>query len=340
MKIFVLKRMAFILPQLFLVAAAVFLLLRALPIDPVSKVVGLVSTPEARQLAKEDLGLDVSIGTQLGRFMKDLVSVGSENVFGVSWSTKEYVRDEIVQKFPVTIQLIVLAFVLAVAIAIPVGRMAASRPGGRTDKTVLGYSLFAGAQPDFWWGLMFIFIFYSQAKWFPSPTGLYSPSVEVPPDTTKFILLDSLVYGKWETFVDVLKHLALPVITLTFILTGPLVKMTRTSVLNVVNSDYILYAKAAGLPAKTVKRYMLRNSLAPVITLGGILFGFMLGGAVLIETVFTLDGAGRYALLRMLDIDFPAVQGAVVVMTAFSLLIYLLMDIIYAALDPRVRLTR
>jgi len=336
MSTFVLKRLAFILPQLFLVAIGVFLLLRALPIDPVSKVVGLVATPEAREIAKEELGLDASIGTQLGRYLEGIV----QGDFGTSWNTKEPVRDEIVQRFPVTIQLIVLAFILAIAIAIPIGRMAATRPGGKTDKGVLGYSLFAGAQPDFWWALLFIFVFYFKASWFPAPTGLTTAGLELPPDTTKFILIDSLIHAKFNVFVDVLKHLALPVIVLAFVLTGPLIKMTRTSVLNVATSDYILYGRAAGLPHKTVQRYLLRNSLAPVVTLAGILFGFMLGGAVLIEYVFSLDGLGLYSLRRMLDIDFPAVQGAVVIMTAFALLIYLLMDVIYAAMDPRIRLTR
>ena len=338
MKIFILKRAAFILPQLFLVAVVVFLLLRVLPIDPVSKMVGLVGTPEAREIARKDLGLDVGVSTQLGRFLEGLVT----GQFGTSWSTKDPVRDEIVQRFPVTIQLIVLAFFLAVSLAIPIGRIAAARPGGRTDNTVLGYSLFAGAQPDFWWGLLFVFIFFFKLGWFPAPIGLYSAglSFELPDATTKFILLDSLIHGKFNVFVDVLKHISLPVLTLAFVLTGPLIKMTRQGVVNVVNSDYILYAKAAGLPRKTITRYLLRNSLAPVITLGGILFGFMLGGAVLIENVFTLDGLGLYALRRMLEVDFPAVQGAVVIMTAFALLIYLVMDIIYAAMDPRIRLIK
>ena len=336
MKIFILKRLAFILPQLFLVAVVVFLLLRALPIDPVSKVVGLVSTPEAREIAKKDLGLDVGIGSQLGRFLEGLVT----GDLGTSWSTKDEVRDEIAKRFPVTLQLTTLSFLLALLIAIPIGRIAAARPGGRADKTVLGYSLFAGAQPDFWWGLLFIFIFFFKLGWFPAPIGLYTAGLDLADASTNFILIDSLIHGKFDLFVDVLKHLALPVMTLAFVLTGPLIKMTRQGVINVVNSDYMLYAKAAGLPKKTHTRYLLRNSLAPVITLGGILFGFMLGGAVLIETVFTLDGLGLYALRRMLDIDFPAVQGAVVVMTAFALLVYLIMDIIYAAMDPRIRLTK
>ena len=335
MKIFVLKRLAFILPQLLLVSVAVFLLLRALPIDPVSKVIGLVSTPEARVIAEKDLGLDVSLASQMGRFLEGLV----QGDLGTSWSTKDPVAEEIGMRFPVTIQLIVLAFFLALVIAIPIGRIAASRPNGRTDNTVLGYSLFAGAQPDFWWGLLFIFIFFFKLGWFPAPIGLYSAGLELPPSTTNFLLIDSAIHGYWNVLVDTFKHLALPVITLGFVLTGPLIKMTRQGVINVVNADYMLYAKAAGLPKKQTKRYLMRNSLAPVITLAGILFGFMLGGAVLIENVFTLDGLGLYALRRMLDVDFPAVQGAVVVMTAFALLIYLIMDIIYAAMDPRIRLS-
>ena len=335
MRWFILKRLAFIIPQLFIVAALVFVLLRALPIDPVSKVVGLVgATPESIAQAEESLGLDSSLGTQLGGFLEGIIT----GDFGESWNTGDPVRDEIVKRFPVTIQLISISFVLALLIAIPVGRMAATRPNGRADKTVLGYSLFAGAQPEFWWGLLFVFVFFFQLGWFPAPTGLTTPGLALPPDTTKFILLDSVIYRDWGVFIDVLKHFALPVITLTFILTGPLIKMTRQGVVNAINSDYMLYANAAGLPAKQVKRYLLRNSLAPLITLAGILFAFMLGGAVLIEFVFTLDGLGLYALRRMLEIDFPAVQGAVVVMTAFSLLIYLLMDIIYAAMDPRIRL--
>lgn len=333
---FVVKRLAFILPQVFLVAVVVFLLLRALPVDPVSKVVGLVPTEEAKALAREELGLDRSVGAQLQSFVGNLV----QGDFGESWSTGDEVRDEIAQKFPVTIQLIVLAFVLVFLIAIPVGRAAASRPGGRTDKVTMGYSLFAGAQPDFWWGLLFIFVFFFKLGIFPAPLGVLSPGVTPPDTVTNFILIDSLLAGNFETLVDALKHYALPVITLVFVLSGPLIKMTRNSVLDVVNSDYVLYANAAGLPRKTVQRRLLRTSLAPTVTLGGILFGFMLGGAVLIEFVFSLDGLGLYALRRTLDVDFPAVQGAVVVMTVFALVVYVLMDVIYAALDPRIRLGR
>jgi ABC-type dipeptide/oligopeptide/nickel transport system permease component len=331
---FILKRLAFIVPQLLFVIVGTFLLLRILPADPAAKAAGLVSTPEGRAQAARALGVDTSVWEQLWTYLGKLVHWD----FATSWTTQSPVWGEIKDRFPVTIQLIVMAFLLALAIAVPIGRAAAARPGKKTDKTVLGYSLFAGAQPDFWWGLLFVFVFAVHLGAFPVPTGLVSADLVAPPATTHFIILDSVIHGSWEVLGDVLWHYCLPVFTLAFVLTGPLIKMTRQSVLGVVNSDYVLYARAIGLPERAVKWAMLRNSLAPVVTLAGILFGFMLGGAVLIEWVFTLDGIGRYALERTIAFDYPAVQGAVILMTAFSLLVYLLMDVIYAWLDPRVRL--
>jgi ABC-type dipeptide/oligopeptide/nickel transport system permease component len=333
MRSFLVKRLLVMIPQLLAVVVGTFLLLRVMPVDPVSKVTGIVSTPEARAQARESLGITGSVWDQLGRYLSDLVHLD----FGSSWNSHSSVSSEIWQRFPVTIQLIVMAFTLALAIAIPLGHAAASRPDSTTDKAVRSYSLFAGSQPDFWWGLMFVFVLYVEAKLFPAPLGLLSSDITPPPDHTHFILVDALLAGDFKAFADALWHFALPVLTLTFVLTGPLIKMTRQSVGSVVNSDYVLYAQAAGLPAETVGWYMLRNSLAPVITLTGILFGFMLGGAVLVESIFSLDGLGKYALDRTLATDFPAVQGTVVVMTAFSLFIYLLMDVLYAILDPRVR---
>jgi ABC-type dipeptide/oligopeptide/nickel transport system permease component len=331
---FIAKRLVFLVAQLIIVIIGVFLLLRVLPADPASRLAGIVAGPAAVEQAKHALGIDVSVWTQLGRYLSHLVH-GS---LATSWDTSDSVTSEIASHFPITIQLIVMAFALATAIAIPIGRAAAARPNGRVDRATLIYSLFAGAQPDFWWGLLLIFLFAIKIKWFPVPTGLLSPDVAPPPTTTHFLLLDALIHGDFSAFVNCLWHYALPVITLAFVLTGPLVKMTRQSVLAVANSDYLLYAQASGLPRKAIRQMMLRNALAPVLTLTGILFGFMLGGAVLIEYVFSLNGLGLYALNATLDLDFPAVQGAVIVMTAFALLVYLAIDVVHAVIDPRVRL--
>lgn len=330
---FIFRRLAFLVPQLVVVIVGVFVLLRILPADPAAKLAGLVSTPEARQQAERALGIDTSVMDQLGTYLGGL----ARGDLAVSWNSQSPVWEEIRDRFPVTIQLIVMAFALALAVAIPIGRAAAARPGGRADKATLGYSLFAGAQPDFWWGLLFVFLFTVELSIFPVPTGLLAADIAPPEPVTHFIIVDAVLGGRVDALGSVLTHYALPVITLAFVLTGPLIKMTRQSVLQVAGSDYVLYARAAGLPARSVRWLMLRNALAPVLTLTGILFGFMLGGAVLIEYVFSLEGLGRYALSSTLNLDYPAVQGSVIVMTAFALLIYLAVDVLYAILDPRVR---
>lgn len=320
--------------QLLVVVVATFLLLRVLPVDPTSRIVGVVATDDARRQARVSLGIDASIWEQLTTFLSRLFLHAD---LGVSWTTGSAITSELKDYFPVTIQLLVLSFGVALAIAIPVGRAAASRRGGRTDRGTLVYGLFAGSQPDFWWGLMFIYLFYYRAHVAPAPLGLSSPELAAPAVHTHFALIDSLIDRDFHAFRDVMWHLMLPVLTLAFIVSGPIIKMTRQSVSAVADADYILFARALGLSKKTVNRYMLRNSLVPVVTLTGILFGFMLGGAVLIETVFSLNGIGVYALGRTLDTDFPAIQGAVIVMTAFGLAVYLIMDVLYALLDPRVR---
>ena len=331
---FVIKRLLFLVVQVLVVILGIFLLLRVLPADPASKLAGVASGQAAIEQAKHSLGIDVSTWTQLGRYFSDL----GHGSLAKSWTTSSPVGQEIIDHFPITIQLIVMAFILATAIAIPVGRAAAAHPDGRVDRATLIYSLFAGAQPDFWWGLLLIFLLAIKSHVFPVPTGLLSPNITPPPTTTHFILIDSLIHGDFSAFVNALWHYALPVITLAFVLTGPLVKMTRQSVLAVSNSDYLLYARASGLPSRQIRRIMLRNALAPVLTLTGILFGFMLGGAVLIEYVFSLNGLGLYALNSTLGLDYPAVQGSVIVMTIFALLVYLAIDIVHATIDPRVRL--
>ncbi|MCY4087680.1 MAG: ABC transporter permease [Actinomycetia bacterium] len=333
---FVLRRLLLFLPQLLAIAIVGFALLRLLPVDPVSRIVGSFGTDEARQSAKETIGLDRSFGEQLGSFLEGLLTLD----FGESFVSGDSVRAELGDRIPVTLQLIGIGFVLALVIAIPLGRYIASKVGGRIEKVTTVYALFAGAQPDFWWGLIFLFVFFFKLGWFPAPLGQLDPTQIAPDGPTRFIFIDTLVHGQFDLFVSALKHYALPIITLTFVLTGPILKIMRQSALDVISSDYLLYAKASGFTPKRVRRMTARNSFAPVVTITGVLLVFALGGAVLIETVFALPGLGRYALSRTLDTDFPAIQGAIVFMAAFGLTVYLVMDILYALLDPRVRHSR
>ena len=332
MRSFILKRVAAFVPQLLFLAIAVFTLLRLLPVDPVSRLIGSFNTDQNYATAERTLGLDRGFGEQLGEFLGGLPSLD----FGTSWRTGDSVAAELAERVPVTLQLVVLSFVVALAIAVPLGRYVAAHVGGRVERIVTGYAMFAGAQPDFWWALIFVYVFYFLLGIAPAPLGLSVP-VEGP---TNFVLIDTLLHGDLAAFRTAVSEFALPVLTLAFTLTGPILKIARQSAMDALSSDYVLHARAMGVPQKSISRMITRNSLSPVVTIVGVLFVFTLGGAVLVESVFSLNGLGRYALSSVLEVDFPAIQGAALVMAFLGLTVYVLMDVLYALLDPRVRFPR
>lgn len=325
------KRLLIVIPQLALIITVVFFLIRLLPADPVARIVGLTPTPAAIAQARHVLGLDKSLPSQFGTYVDGLVH-GS---LGTSWVSGGPVRTEIWAHFPITVQLMVLGFAIALLIAIPLGMLTAARPGGKVDRGLFIYGLFAGSQPDFWWGLTFIFLFVFKLHVFPIPQGL-NPGVPLQ-HVTGFNLLDALITGNMTAFVNLFDQYLLPALTLAFVLSGPIVKMVRQNMLRFRESNFLLYARANGLPRRKIATYTLRNALSPVVTLIGILFGFEIGGAVLIETVFSLNGLGQYAVERTLNLDYPAIQAVVLVMTAFGLLVYLAMDLLYTIIDPRIK---
>jgi ABC-type dipeptide/oligopeptide/nickel transport system permease component len=312
-------------------ALAVFFAIRALPADPVARLVGLNASKEAYALARHSIGLDRPLLDQLGSYIGGLM----HGDFGLSWVSGRPVLTEIVAVLPITLELITSAFVLAFLIAVPLGMMCAVRPGGVADRATFTYSLFAGSQPEFWWGLLFIYVFFAILGWAPPPLGRLDPSLTAPPRVTGFITIDSLLAGNMTTLADGVRHLALPVLTKVFVLSGPIIKMVRGNMVRVMASDYVLHARAAGLPPWRVARIALRNGLAPALTLLGVLYGYILGSAVMIETVFSLGGIGQYAVRSVLAFDYPAIQAVVLVIAAVSLFVYLALDIAHALLDPR-----
>jgi ABC-type dipeptide/oligopeptide/nickel transport system permease component len=334
---YILKRFLVGLVQLFGLTIAVFFLIRLLPADPVSRLVGMNASAEAYAQAERQLGLDRPVMTQLLGYL----GLGDEpgllqGSLGQSWVTGSEVTAEIGQYLPVTLELITLGFLAAFLVSVPVGMISALKPGGRADKGVFIYSLFAGSQPEFWWGLLFVYVFFYQLGWAPPPLGRLSPMTTPPDVVTGFMLIDTLLAGSPSKFLEAAHHLMLPVLVLAFILSGPIIKMVRQNMARALQSDFVLYANAAGLPAKRVARYALRAAMAPSMTLIGILYGFMLSGAVLVETVFSLGGIGQYAVRSVLAFDYPAIQGVVLVITAISLAVYLGLDLLHAVIDPRV----
>jgi ABC-type dipeptide/oligopeptide/nickel transport system permease component len=333
-KRYIASRLAQVIPQVLIVAVFTFVLLRLLPANPVAQIVGPTAGKATYRLEEHRLGLSDSIVAQLGHFFSGLGHLS----FGTSWQTNLPVRTEIASHLPITLQLVVMAVAVALIVGIPLGYVLSTGRGGRRQHRLLRvFSLFAGSQPDFWWGLVFIYLLFFVLRIFPAPLGILSPTTVPPTPVTGFILIDTLLRGQFGAFADALDHFALPVLTLAFVVVGPIMRMTSQGMRNEVHADYVLYARASGLSRRRIALYIIRNGLAPVLTLTGVLFGVLLGGAVLIETVFSLNGLGVYTLQSVLALNYPSIEGAVVVMTTIALVVYIVMDILYALLDPRVR---
>ncbi len=334
---FIIRRIGGGLLQLVGLALAVFFLIRLLPADPVARLVGMDASPAAYQAAKHALGLDQPLLVQLAVYVGILGDHGLlQGDLGKSWSSGAPVIGEIRQTLPITIELISLSFIGAFLVSFPIGMLCATRPGGWADRGTFVFSLFAGSQPEFWWGLLFIYVFFYQLELAPPPLGRLNPMATAPPFVTGLITIDSLLAWNFSALADGLHHLMLPVATKIFVLSGPMIKMIRQNMVRVLGADYIVYAQSCGLPPATIARYALRNALAPALTLIGVLYGYVLGGAVLIETIFSLGGIGQYAVTSVLNFDYPAIEAVVLVITAVSLVVYLVLDITQALLDPRI----
>jgi ABC-type dipeptide/oligopeptide/nickel transport system permease component len=328
---FLLRRLVMAGFQLVGLVLVVFFAIRALPADPVARLVGFNASREAYLSSQKALGLDRPVMVQLWSYV-DGIAHGD---FGRSWVSGVPVMTEIRNVLPVTLELITYAFILAFLISVPLGMLCAVKPGGAADTATFTFSLFAGSQPEFWWGLLFIYLFFAVLGWAPPPLGRLDPSLAMPPRVTGFVTIDSVLAGNWVTLRDGVQHLALPVLTKVFVLSGPIIKMVRGNMTRVLKSDYVLYARSSGLPPWYVARYALKNGLAPALTLLGVLYGYILGSAVLIETVFSLGGIGQYAVRSVLAFDYPAIQAVILVIAAISLFVYLALDMLHIWLDPR-----
>jgi ABC-type dipeptide/oligopeptide/nickel transport system permease component len=330
---YVLRRLLLLIPQVLGVTTLVFILVRLLPGDPAYLIAGSLATQDVINSVREQLGLNRPIWEQY------LIYVGNvlRGDFGRSWLTSSQVSQDILQRFPATLELITLALILAFCIALPLGMMTALKPGGIADRIASVYGMLAGAMPDFWWALVLVFVLFGKLQVVPAPIGRIDIAISPPPQVTGLYTIDSILAANWEALQSSLAHLALPAFTLAFVYAGPILKMTRATMSQVLLSNFIMYARASGLPSSTVTRYALRNALLPVITMTGITYGYLIGGAVLIEQIFAWGGLGQYAVQAITSSDYLAVSGVVLATTIFSLLIYLTVDLLYLAVDPRIR---
>ncbi len=327
------KRLLFLVPQLIAVSLIVFFLVRLLPGDPAYLMAGQFATQERIEEVRGELGLDKPLYEQYVIYVGNVL----QGDFGRSWRTSQNVITDIKQRLPATLELVLSAGILSVLLGIPIGVYTAVNRKGIADKVLFVYGMLAGSIPDFWLGLILIFVFFSILGVVPGPIGQLDPIVEVPPRFTGMIVIDALIAGKWEAFWSALKHLILPVATLTLVYMTLIIKNVRSTVEEMLKSDFVEHARALGLPRRTLLRYALANAMLPVITVIGIVFWFLLGGAVLVETVFAWGGLGQYAVEAVVNSDYAPLQAFVLLAAVFTLVVFLLVDLAYFLIDPRIK---
>ena len=333
----VFKRLLAALPNLVGVIVITFLLTRALPGDPAAYFAGGAATQEAVDQVRQQLGLDQPLPQQFLNYVGALL----RGDFGLSITTGQPVLQELLARLPASLEMVLLALLLACAIALPLGVMAATRPGSWIDQlcrllTTAGVSL-----PTFFTGLVLSYVFYFLLGWAPAPLGRLDPVFSPPPTVTGLYLVDALLVGDLALWWAAFKQLVLPTVTMALFVLAPIARMTRASMLQVLSSDFVRTARASGLSKTTVQvRYALRNALLPVVTTLGMVFGFMLGSSVIIEKVFGWPGVGSYAIDALTASDYAPVQGFVLAMGVLFVLLNLLVDVLYTLIDPRISLER
>ena len=331
---FIVRRLLQLIPILLGLSVLLFAWLRALPGGPAQAALGERATPEAIARYNELFGLDEPLIVQYLRFLGRAVRLD----FGTSARTGRPVTTEFLERMPGTIELTIFAMIFAIGVGIPLGYLAARRHGSWLDSTSVIGSLLGVAVPVFFLAILLKLVFANWLDIFPS-----SQRQDVRIDAThitNFYILDGILTQEWDAAWDALVHLALPAIALGTIPLAIIVRITRASVAEVLNEDYVRTAESKGLAPRTVsRRHVLRNALLPVVTTIGLQAGLLFSGAVLTETVFAFDGIGRYLFQAISGRDYPVLQGFILFIALIYALINLLVDVMYGVIDPRVRVS-
>ena len=331
---FLLHRFLSLIPTLLGISVLVFFMIHLIPGDPAEMMLGERASEQSLRQVREELGLNRPLHVQYGLFMSRLL----RGDLGRTLKTNEKITTEIAERFPATIELSIAAMIIATVFGMTAGIISATRQYSVFDYGSMVLSLVGVSMPIFWLGLVLMIIFSLNLGWLPLSGRLsYDVSLET---ITRIYLLDSLLTRNWAAFRDALWHLAMPAFTLSTIPMAIIARITRSSMLEVLRQDYIRTARAKGLAPLTVYlKHGLRNALIPVITVIGLQFGILLGGAILTETIFAWPGIGKWILDAVYARDFHAVQGGTMLVAATFVLINMLVDILYAWVNPRIKVS-
>lgn len=330
----VFERLLQLVPVLLGVSLIVFVMMALTPGDPVEIMIGDQNVTEEQEAAmRRDLGLDQPIYARFGVFLSNAI----QGDFGESFYHRRPVTEVIVERLPATIELTLVALLIALMTSIPLGVIAAIKKNSWVDRTATVFSLLGVSLPGFWFGILLLMIFAVHLNLLPV-FGRISYSSQVEP-ITHFLLIDTLLRGQLAAFGDALKHILLPAITLGLPMTAILTRVTRTSMLEVLRQDYITFAEAKGLSRRKIMlRHALKNALIPTVSVAAIETGSLLGGNMIVETVFGWPGLGRLVVESIFVRNYPLVQAAVLFYAVTYVMLNFMADVLYTKLNPRVKL--
>lgn len=329
------KRLLISVGTVFAIVVVVFFIVRVLPGDAAAVRAGPYATDENLEQIRGRYGLDDPLPEQFVSYLGNVV----RGDLGTSIRTNGSVTSELFERLPASLELAFYSVLLASVIGIPFGIVAAARQGTWLDKTARVFAVLGSSMALFWLGLLLIFFFFFKLHWFPGPIGRLAVRSEAPPTITSFYTIDAALTGRFDLMVEAFRYLALPVATLGFVLAAPILKMVRAAMIHTLGSDYVRTAKAMGIPRRQILlRDGFRNALLPVTTAIGIVFGYMLGGNIIVEFIFSWPGVGRYAYTAIQNNDLEALQGFVVMVGILYVWLNVVIDLLYAWIDPRIRL--
>jgi peptide/nickel transport system permease protein len=327
------RRIALMIFVLWGIITITFIVARVIPADPIGSILGPQAPPELVEKLRKEWGLDKPLYQQYFDYIINVL----HGDFGKSIKTNRPVVEDLKQFFPATIELATFSLIIAVLIGVPLGILSALKKDSTIDYLSRMFALTGVSTPVFWLGLVLLYLFYYKIQIFPEP-GRLSMGVQPPDPITGMILLDSLLRGKFDVFLDALKHIILPSIVLGFYNSAYIMRITRASVLEVISQEYVRMAIAKGLRRrKVILKHVFRNAMIPIVTVIGITYGSLLEGAVLTETIFAWPGLGRYATQAFLSLDYNAVVGATFLIALVYSLVNLVVDVLYIYIDPRTR---
>jgi dipeptide transport system permease protein len=331
---FFLKRLALTIPTFLALMFITFVMLRLVPGDPIEVRRGERGiSPERLAQLRHDMGLDQPLWKQFFDYVNALL----HGDFGTSIVSKSPVLHEFLTLFPATLELTISAMIFAVVLGVPAGVIAASRRGGIYDQTLMGLALTGYSMPIFWWGLILVLVMSNTLHLTPVSGRVDLIKFYYQP-VTGFMLIDSILSGQKGAFMDAVRHLILPMIVLGTVPLAVIARMTRSSMLEVLEEDYVRTARAKGLSwTRIVGVHALRNALIPVVTVIGLQVGGLLAGAVLTETIFSWPGVGKWLIESINRRDYPALQGGIMLIATIVIVVNLFIDMLYGLINPRIR---